>query len=181
MTRGAALSAAPPATDERADRALARLLDDLASVLLQLSADVYIAKPLPHVSGSIGEHVRHILDHVAAFVTAHPHGTLSYDARERGTSVETDIGAALRTIMRLKAIVGEATDDDFAAPVTVSSIVGRHEPPVRARSTLRRELVFVINHTIHHQALIAILLALLGVDTPDAFGVAPSTPAFARS
>jgi len=181
MTAGAALSSTRSTTDERVDRTLGRLLDDLTTVLLQLSSDVYVTKPLPHVSGSIGEHVRHILDHVAAFATARPHGTFSYDHRERGTSVERDLGAALRTIVRLKSMLGTITDDDLSTPVTVASILGRGEPSSHARSTLRRELAFVVSHTIHHQALIAVLLAMVGVDSPDAFGLAPPTPRFAQS
>ena len=176
MTPGAALAAQLHTTSERADRALARLLDDLATVLLRVSPEVYVARPLPHVSGSIGEHVRHILDHVAAFTTARPHGTFTYDTRERGTSVETDPGSALRSILRLKAMLASLTDDELSAPITVMSVLSRGEPAVSARSTVRRELAFVISHTIHHQALIAVLLAIVGVDTMDAFGLAPSTP-----
>ena len=181
MTAGVALSSAVLATSERADPALARLLDDLTAVLLQLSPEVYTAKSFPHVSGSIGEHVRHILDHVAAFATARPHGAMTYDMRERGTSVETDLGAALRTILRLKAMLAGMTDDYLAAPIVVSSILSRDEPPVSARSTLRRELAFVVSHTIHHQGLIAVLLAIIGVNGPDAFGLAPSTPKLLQS
>jgi len=43
-------------------------------------------------------------------------------------------------------------------------------------STSARELAFVISHTIHHQAIIAVLLASQGVAVPHRFGVAPSTP-----
>jgi len=43
-------------------------------------------------------------------------------------------------------------------------------------STLGRELAFVNSHTIHHQALIAVLLELSGVQVPDHLGLAPSTP-----
>ena len=48
------------------------------------------------------------------------------------------------------------------------------------RSTLRRELAFVISHTVHHQALIAMLLAVAGLQVPESFGLAPSTPRLAR-
>jgi len=181
MTPGAARSAAPQRTGERADRVLTRLLDDLTTVLLQVSRDVYVTKPLPHVSGSIGEHVRHVLDHVAACAAARPHGALTYDTRERGTTVETDPGAALRTILRLKAMLAGMTDEHLAAPVIVASVLSRGDPAVSARSTLSRELAFVVNHTVHHQALIAMLLAVIGVETPDAFGLAPSTPRIAES
>ena len=181
MSPRAAASAFARVPSERADRAITRLLDDLAAVLLQLPPAVYTVKPLETVSGSIGEHVRHVLDHVAAFATARPYGSLTYDTRERGTLVERDLGAALRTILRLKAMLANLTDEDLSAPVTVSSMLTRDQAPVSARSTLRRELAFVVNHTIHHQALIAVLLSVIGIDTPDAFGLAPSTPRIAQS
>ena len=84
-------------------KALEDLLDELAGVLVAVDLDVYVAKPAAGVSGSIGEHVRHLLDHVGAFVASGPASTLSYDRRERGTAVERDPGAALRQISRLKA------------------------------------------------------------------------------
>jgi uncharacterized damage-inducible protein DinB len=42
-------------------------------------------------------------------------------------------------------------------------------------------MLFVISHTIHHQALVAVLLSATGRGVPDAFGLAPSTPLSARS
>ena len=47
--------------------------------------------------------------------------------------------------------------------------------PTRVDTTLGRELAFVISHTIHHNALIAILVKLLGHSVPATFGYAPST------
>ena len=161
--------------------ALIRLLDDLAGVVLRASSDVYTAKPLPGVSGSVGQHVRHVLDHVTALVSASPFGSMTYDTRDRGTSVETDTAAALRAILRLKPLVAGLTDDVLDSPVLVTSLLERRGIPESARSTLRRELLFVIAHTIHHQALIGTLLAITGEGVPDAFGVAPSTPPLVRS
>jgi uncharacterized damage-inducible protein DinB len=43
-------------------------------------------------------------------------------------------------------------------------------------STHARELAFVISHTIHHCALMAVLLAVQGIPVPYRFGYAPSTP-----
>ena len=45
--------------------ALAQLLDDLSSVVANLSSEAYCAPFEGGVSGTIGEHVRHCLDHVA--------------------------------------------------------------------------------------------------------------------
>lgn len=161
--------------------ALARLLDDLAGVILHVPDDVYTAKPLPRVSGSIGQHVRHALDHVAVLVTARPHGVMTYDSRERGTAIETDQGAALRAILRLKPLLEAMTDDVLDSPVVLTALLEREGTPESARSTLRRELAFVIDHTVHHQALIATLLDVTGIGAPEAFGLAPSTPRPAHS
>lgn len=171
----------PPQGSSRVHAALSGLLSDLAAVLLQVPAGVYSAKPLPGVSGSIGQHVRHVLDHVAAFVGTAGQQVLTYDRRERGTTVEADSGAALRAIMRLKGLLDEAHDDWLESVVTISVVIERGAAPVLMRSTRRRELAFVISHTIHHQALIAVLLAAAGEPVPAAFGLAPSTPTLARS
>jgi uncharacterized damage-inducible protein DinB len=168
-------------TAERPHAALARLLDDLADVLRRVSSTMYTARPFPGVSGSIGQHVRHVLDHVAGLCNAAPRGVVSYDWRERGTDVEADVRAALRTIVRLKAALTRFDDSDGNAPVTLSSMLAHGGAPVAAPSTLAREVLFVISHTIHHQALIAVLLAAAGRRVPEAFGLAPSTPHSART
>ncbi|MEP7310592.1 MAG: hypothetical protein ABJA98_34245 [Acidobacteriota bacterium] len=70
--------------------ALWRVLDELESLLGDVMTDVYCARLAADVSGSIGGHVRHCLDHVSTLLTADPATTLSYDRRQRGTAVETD-------------------------------------------------------------------------------------------
>ena len=42
-------------------------------------------------------------------------------------------------------------------------------------STLGRELLFLLSHTIHHYALIDLLLREEGFEVPPDFGMAPST------
>ena len=165
----------------RVHAALSTLLNDLAAVVLQVPPAVYTARPLPGVSGSVGEHVRHVLDHVAAFVGTAGQQVLTYDHRERGTAIEHDSDAALRAVMRLKALLDDMDGDRLEDVVTVSAVIERGAAPVLMRSTRRRELAFVISHTVHHQALIAVLLAVAGEQVPDAFGLAPSTPISART
>jgi uncharacterized damage-inducible protein DinB len=171
---------APIATVERPHAALARLLDELATVLRQVSPTAYTARSFPRVSGSIGQHVRHILDHVAGLCATARSGVLSYDWRERGTDAEADVSSALRTIRHLQGTLTEFDDCDENAPITLTSVVAHGAAPVAARSTLAREILFVISHTVHHQALIAVLLSAAGRSVPDAFGLAPSTPLSAR-
>ena len=56
------------------------------------------------------------------------------------------------------------------------SMISPSGETVTGWSTLARELAFVVSHTIHHQAIIAVLLALHGHAVPERFGHSPSTP-----
>ena len=42
-------------------------------------------------------------------------------------------------------------------------------------STVGRELQYLLDHTIHHYAIIAIILKAQSITVPEEFGVAPST------
>lgn len=174
---GASLSlreAAAPAV--RPVEALTRLLDGLAAVMLEIPPDVYIARPLAEVSGSIGAHVRHTLDHIAAFAGATSSAPLSYDHRERGSAIESDPACALRAIFRLKTALAGFSDERLHDPIDVVAQLTPEGQTMRAWSSRARELAFVQSHTIHHHAIIGLLLFIQGYPPPAAFGYAPSTP-----
>jgi hypothetical protein len=61
-------------------------------------------------------------------------------------------------------------------PITLWTMLDRRGTRARVRTSLGRELVFVLQHTIHHEAVVAVLLAGRGRVLPGHFGVAPSTP-----
>jgi uncharacterized damage-inducible protein DinB len=156
--------------------ALWRLLDDLESLLSEVAPDVYCARFATDVSGSIGEHVRHCLDHVSALLAADSSTTLSYDRRHRGTAVETDPAEALRQILQLKRALDVWSTRSLDEPIRVTSMISPSGDAVTGWSTLARELAFVVSHTIHHQAIIGVLLAINGHAVPERFGHSPSTP-----
>jgi len=170
----------PPALPARTSAppvwALWKRLDEIASLLLAIPPALYTAPVEGHVSGAVGAHVRHCLDHVAALVGAEPSTILSYDRRQRGTAVEADPAAALQQILRLKAALERWSSRSLDDPVRVASQIDPSGSSIVGWSTLGRELAFVLSHTIHHQATIAAVMALHGVETPDGFGFAPSTP-----
>lgn len=155
---------------------ISRQLDDIAAAVMSIDDATYVARPIAGVSGSIGEHVRHCLDHIGALVAATGSKPLSYDRRERGTVVERDPAEALRLIMRLKSAVDRWASRAMDEPVCVVSMLTAAGESVTGWSTLGRELAFVNSHTIHHEAMIAVLLSLAGGDVSDRFGLAPSTP-----
>jgi len=156
--------------------ALDGVLEQLELAVLSLNGDTYRARPAAGVSGSIGEHVRHCLDHVSALITASPASTLTYDSRERGTAVERDLNIAAQRIAECRRALHAWGTRWLDEPVRVSSTIAASGETVSGWSTLGRELAFVLSHTIHHQALIAVLLSAMGRGVPDRFGYAPSTP-----
>src|SRR5205085_8409813 len=102
--------------------------------------------------------------------------TMSYDRRRRGTTIEHDPAEALQQILRLKAALERWATRSLDQPIRVSSLIDPSGASLIGWSTLGRELAFVLSHTIHHQATIAAVLALHGVQPPPGFGYAPSTP-----
>jgi uncharacterized damage-inducible protein DinB len=138
--------------------------------------DVYCTRFAAGVSGSIGEHVRHCLEHISALLAADPSRPLSYDHRQRGTAVETEPGEALRQILQFKNALNAWSTRSLDEPLRVTSMISASDDAVIGWSTLARELAFVVSHTIHHQAMIGILLAVHGYSVPEQFGHSPSTP-----
>ncbi len=156
--------------------ALLRLLDELASLVGGLPRELYCGHfAAPH-SGSIGEHVRHCLDHVSALLIADAVQALSYDHRQRGTAAEIEPAAAVRQIRHLQDAIEPWSARSLDEPIRVISMLSAEGDSVAGWSTLGRELAFVMSHTIHHQAMIGLLLATRGYTVPNRFGLAPSTP-----
>jgi uncharacterized damage-inducible protein DinB len=154
---------------------LRQRLDELMRLVRALPADAYRSRT-SRVSGSVGEHVRHVLDHVSSLVDGDGSAVLSYDHRSRGTAVETEPHAALREMARLDAAL-QQWDQPLDGAVAVAAILTANGGSITGRSTLARELAFVMSHTIHHQAIVALLLEQQGAPVPgDGFGYAPSSP-----
>jgi len=86
------------------------------------------------------------------------------------------VGGPPRQIERLKTALATWSTRSLDEPVRVTSIVSPSGDAVTGWSTLARELAFVVSHTIHHQAIIGLLLALHGRTVPERFGHSPSTP-----
>ena len=161
----------PPVVD-----ALQAHLRSLRDLIAGLNCDMYCATP-SRTSGSVGEHVRHCLDHARALFSAASNGELTYDSRLRGTRIETDPDLAVDEIDRLSLDLEDLDERALGRPVYLQSMTHRDGPPTRVATTTGREVAFIIQHTIHHCAIVAILLDHLGVAVPERFGYAPSTPA----
>jgi uncharacterized damage-inducible protein DinB len=159
-----------------ATAALAAVLADLAAVVDALSDVQYADSAVPGVSGSVGGHVRHCLDHVRALERAVETGVVDYDARERDTLIEVDRTLAWSLLISAERRVAAVPASLLARPVVVRTLLHATVPPVEVLSSLEREVSFVMAHTIHHCATIAVLAGVAPQRLPERFGLAPSTP-----
>jgi uncharacterized damage-inducible protein DinB len=155
--------------------ALAEHLDAFAEVVERLGDLDYLARPSTGVSGSIGAHVRHCVDHVSALLDRTVEGEMTYDDRRRDTALERSRRLAATTLRSLAVRVRDMAPRTSDLPITLWTMLDRRGTRARVRTSLGRELVFVLQHTIHHEAVVAVLLAGRGRVLPGHFGVAPST------
>ncbi|MEI1280360.1 hypothetical protein V6Z05_18650 [Leptospira venezuelensis] len=146
-----------------------------ADLLLRISEKSY-TRPLHLLSGvSIGKQVRHCLEFAEAVINGYDTGLVSYDQRERNPLYENSPKAAAD---RLLELIKEYDLRDWEGEVQVSYLVHSSSGIENiVRSSWERELLYVQEHTIHHEAIIRVALEHdLGFeDIPESFGFAIST------
>jgi uncharacterized damage-inducible protein DinB len=126
--------------------------------------------------GTIGKHVRHTLDHFrAALDGLRPGAVVDYDRRERDVPMETDPGAALDAIARVRDRLSRLAGSDLERPLRIRVMLTGDGQEAVLTSTLGRELAFAAHHAVHHHAMIAAIAREFGVETCADFGKAPST------
>jgi len=153
------------------------VLGQAVDVLVRLDDDTYSSwSPVPGGS-PVGAHFRHVFDHYRAFFSGLATDEIDYDARERQVPLERDRQLAVATALGFATDLRRLPADlaDRPVRVTLRSVAGRSTGPDWSQSSLRRELQFLVSHSVHHYALIRELLRQSGFDAGEGFGVAPST------
>jgi hypothetical protein len=167
-----------PSALQPAVEANLRVIEQGASLLNQLTRETYGARIPACFDASIGGHIRHIIDHYHAFLRGLDDGGINYEARSRDRGVETDPLHARDIFSEIAARLARAVANrrqpvlEYCAETTEG---------VAVATSVLRELEFLLSHTIHHYALVAVMAKLQGLSTDSTFGVAPSTLAFQQS
>lgn len=143
-------------------------LDELIDLLSQLSDDQY-ARPCGALSGAtIGQHTRHIIELFQCLEHHYDSAAVNYDLRLRDIVIETNTHLAIAKMNEIKARLGRPNK----AIRLLQSVDGN---AVDIGSNYHRELLYNLEHCIHHQALIKVALLETDVTVSDHFGVASST------
>ena len=150
-------------------------LKELVELLHDLSDEMY-THPVVKLSGStIGQHTRHIIEFFQCLTNEYDSGCINYDARQRNKIIETSASAAVKS---LQAIQSEINKEN--KPLKVHYILNGEE--IRLESNYSRELMYNLEHCIHHQALIKVaILQYPNIHVSKSFGVAPCTSAFRKT
>lgn len=153
------------------------LLEQALDLVEGLDAAAYGAgSPAASLAGA-GPHLRHVLDMYGCFLRGLPAGRVDYEDRRRDASVETEPAAGRAALRLVAAQLAALERAPLPARLQVhgDTPLGMEREQSWAESTPERELQFLLNHTLHHFALIAAVLRLHGRAVPADFGLAPST------
>jgi hypothetical protein len=145
-------------------------LETLGNVLKQLPGQSNYTEPCAALSNAtIGQHTRHIIELYQCLLNGYPEGAINYDDRKRNALYEQDIDAAVAEILEIR--------QNLEQPDKALNIYcGTDDNSVCIESNYYREVLYNLEHCIHHQALIKVaLLSIRDLEITDGFGVAPST------
>ena len=146
-------------------------VDFLINALAEMSQENYDFIAKPAFQSSIGAHYRHIIEHYQCFFLQFDvDEVINYDARQRNIKIETDIEFALQQLRLIhNRLTGFRCDDKREI------LIADDHCDYQMRSSLSRELMFLIGHTEHHSAMIAAMLRMSGCGVDEQFGVANAT------
>lgn len=145
-----------------------------------LPVAVFTSRSEQTLGASIGGHLRHNLDHYACFLRGLAAGRIDYDDRERAVDIETSPAAAVAALERAGGNFRHLRASDLNRDIAVRMDTGESDDRPWTRSSVRRELQFLLSHTVHHYALIAMICRMHAQPIDEDFGVAPSTLKFRR-
>ncbi len=144
-------------------------LDELIALLNQLDDVDYSKKCVALSNATIGEHTRHIIEMFQCLDNFYDVGILNYDKRKRDINIETNTVFAISCISDLKQGLEKPNKN-----IVLQQIIDGEE--ILITSNYFRELLYNLEHCIHHQALIKVgILQLEHVMIDANFGVARST------
>ncbi len=148
------------------------VIQQLVSAISQLTAEEYGRPCKTLFNASIGQHVRHVIELHYCLFTGYETGNVNYEERKRDTRIETDREFAVGL---MNTIIQEIDRPDKELLLYTCCNESQAETfPVK--TNYFRELIYNLEHTVHHMALIRIGINEVAIlPLPEGFGVASST------
>jgi hypothetical protein len=149
--------------------AIHKSLNEVSHLLAQLTNEEYTAPCASLSNATIGEHTRHIIELFQCLECSYETGIVNYDDRKRDYRIQTDTAFAVTTIVALLSDINKPNKN-------LQLHQGVDGEILTIETNYQRELLYNLEHCIHHQALIKVaVLQLDTVEVHENFGVARST------
>lgn len=150
------------------------ILQQLKELLQTLTKEQYCSTLDVFSGASIGQHTRHILEFYEALATFET--TVCYDERNRDKRLEEDTAFAIKFIGSLKSTIHNL---DMDKEVVHVAGFGKEQNYIanEVKSSIGREMIYAVEHAVHHMAIIKIGLITNWptIKIAQNFGVADST------
>ena len=138
--------------------------------LLQQLTNEELTLPFPELSNAtIGEHMRHIIELLGTLLNHYESGSINYDKRKRDIILQSDTKEAIKILEKYRSELDKPNK-------SLSLTHNCFSDTETLETNYFRELLYNLEHSIHHQALIKVALYHLPhIKIADSFGIAPST------
>ena len=146
-------------------------------VLLKKITNQDYSNPIKHLNNStIGQHSRHIIEFYLCYLKGLEDNHINFDSRERSMKLEANKAFCIETINTIIEKLSSKLNNQSAIIFEYNYTIENSQSAEMVSNTLR-ELLFCLDHSIHHQALIKVALIELGKEKimDDNFGMAYST------
>ncbi|MEM1337321.1 MAG: DinB family protein [Bacteroidota bacterium] len=144
-------------------------IEQFKDILQKLPKEHYIAPCSVLSNATIGQHTRHIIELYLCLINGYECGVVSYDKRHRDQRIENDVTFAVAQLEFIQKHLEKPNKD-------VQMCYELRGSENQLVSNYFREVMYNLEHTIHHHALIKIGIEhFTEMIVPESFGVAPST------
>jgi len=155
--------------------ACTNILSQLTDLIEQLSESDFVKPCTSLGNSSIGQHIRHTLEFFICFEQGHVNGVINYDKRAHDLLLESDKYIALAVVARIREFVS-SLNNETPLKLEVGYDLTKEEFTAIQTTTIR-ELVYNIEHAVHHMAIMKIGIREIApsINLPHDFGIAAST------
>ncbi len=148
------------------------VLNQLSESISLLSDNEYTQKSLLLNGTTIGGHTRHVIELFQCLINGYGSGVLNYEHRKRDIKIESDKTFACELLCNIA--------DAVQLPNKALHLQGfyseKESEECSVTTNFYRELIYNLEHSIHHMALIRVAInEVSNITLPENFGVAAAT------
>jgi uncharacterized damage-inducible protein DinB len=156
-------------------KACTTILTQLTNLVDQIKAEDFRAPSSTLDGSTIGQHLRHTIEFFLCLEEGLEKGIVNYDKRNHDKAIETDKFIAQALLTEIAESISKRSED---LPLTLEICYDLTDENFTSLTTsYKRELVYNIEHAVHHMAIIKIGVRDIApyIQLPDDFGIAAST------